>query len=283
MNIIEIYKRFPDHNACLAHLERVRWKEKPHCPYCQSTNSTPMKKEHRHHCNTCNTSYSVTVGSIFHKTHLDLQVWFLGISLILNAKKGISARQLARHLDVNKNTAWYLEMRVRRAMVEDRDLLEGIVEIDETYIGGKPRRGGPPRTRGRGTKKIAVVGMAERGGKVRAKVQKKLDAKHLSRLVRENVKFEVSTVITDEWAGYIHLKSFTDHRVVNHKIWYVNGDVHTNTVESFWSLLKRAIIGQYHKISVRYLPAYINEFCYRQNHRKAENLFLITLQKALGV
>ena len=283
MNIVEIYKRFPDHNACLAHLEKIKWRGKPGCPYCQSTNSTPMKKEHRHHCNTCNTSYSVTVGTIFHKTHLDLQVWFLGISLILNAKKGISARQLARHLDVNKNTAWYMAMRVRRAMTEDRELLQGIVEVDETYVGGNPRRGTGYHKRGRGTKKTPVVGMAERGGNVRAKVQKKLDAKHLSRLVRENVDFEASTVITDEWNGYVHLKQFTDHKVVEHKVWYVNGDLHTNTVESFWSLLKRGIIGQYHKISVRYLPRYIDEFCYRWNGRHRDNLFAITLQRALGV
>ena len=110
-------------------------------------------------------------------TKLDLQKWFLGISLILNAKKGISARQLARDLLVNKNTAWYMAMRIRRAMIEDRELMSGFVEMDETYIGGKPRKGDEPSKRGRGTKKTPVVGMVERGGKVYAKVQKKLDSK----------------------------------------------------------------------------------------------------------
>lgn len=129
MNIIEVYKRFPTHEDCLRHLEKVRWNNRPACPYCGSINSSPMPKELRHHCNDCNTSYSVTVGTIFHRTRLDLQKWFLAISLIQNAKKGISARQLARDLEVTKDTAWYLSMRIRKAMsqVSEQRLLMGIV------------------------------------------------------------------------------------------------------------------------------------------------------------
>ena len=130
MNIISIYKRFPTQEDCLEYLKQVRWKGQPTCPYCQSKNSSPMPKEFRHHCNDCNTSYSVTVRTIFHKTHLDFQKWFLAISLILNAKKGISARQLALDLEVNKNTAWYMAMRIRKAMCErwHRELLLAIIE-----------------------------------------------------------------------------------------------------------------------------------------------------------
>jgi transposase-like protein len=175
MNIIKIYKRFPTQKDCLEYLEKIRWKGTPTCPYCKSTNSTPAPKEQRHHCNNCNTSYSVTVGTIFHKTHLDLQVWFLAISLILNAKKGISARQLARDLEINKNTAWYMAMRIRKAMNErwHRELLQGVIEMDETYIGGKPRKTNNKKStknnkRGRGTDKAPVVGMIERQGKVKA-------------------------------------------------------------------------------------------------------------------
>lgn len=246
-----------------------------------------MPHEHRYHCNNCNTSFSVTVGTIFHKTKLDLQKWFLGISLILNAKKGISARQLARDLDVNKNTAWYMGMRIRRAMIEQRELMNGFVEMDETYVGGKPRKemhkNGEKNKRGRGTKKTPVVGMVERGGKVYAKVQKKLDSKTLSRLVKENIDIEESIVITDEFTGYIRLKGFANHKTINHQVCYVDGDIHTNTIEGFWALLKRGIIGQYHKVSVRYLNRYICEFCYRYNNRKNENLFGVTIQKALGI
>ncbi len=283
MNIIKVYKLFPTQKKCIEYLEKVRWSNKPTCPYCKSFNATPMPKEQRYHCNNCNTSYSVTVGTIFHKTKLDLQKWFLGISLILNARKGISARQLARHLDVNKNTAWYMGMRIRRAMLEQRELMSGFVEMDETYIGGKPRKGGEPSKRGRGTKKTPVIGMAERGGNVYAKVQKKLDSKTLSRLVRENIDIDESIIITDEFTGYIRLKGFANHQVINHHLCYVDGYVHTNTIESFWSLLKRGIIGQYHKISVRYLNQYINEFCYRHNNRENEDLFGLTILKAVNI
>lgn len=237
MNIIEIYKLFPNHQSCLKHLEKVRWNNKPKCPYCQSENQTPMPKEKRYHCNNCNTSYSVTVGTIFHKTKLDLQKWFLAISSILNAKKGMSARQLARHLEVNRNTAWYMSMRIRKAMFEERELLTGVIEIDETYVGGKPRKGNnndedPPK-RGRETKKTPVVGMIERDGKIYAKVQRKLDAKSLSRLIREQIDYKNSLIITDEFKGHIKLKTFTNHEVIEHKSCYVNGEIHINNVECF--------------------------------------------------
>lgn len=140
MNIVEVYKQFPTQDACLSHLENVRWHGKPICPYCKSVRVSAMRGERRHHCNTCNTSFSVTVGTIFHKTKVDFQKWFVAISLVLNAKKGISARQLARDIQVNKDTAWYMAMRIRRAMNEYGELLQGIVEVDETYVGGKPRR-----------------------------------------------------------------------------------------------------------------------------------------------
>ncbi len=289
MNITQIYELFPAEADCLAHIEKARWKNTPTCPYCKSTRSTPAPKERRYHCNNCNTSYRVTVGTIFHQTHLPLQKWFLAISLILNAKKGISARQLARDLGVNKNTGWYLAMRIRKAMAElgQREMLQGICEMDESYIGGKPRRGsgGPPRKRGRGTSKIPVVGIVERGGKIRAKVFRpdKLKAKNLSTLVRKSVDISNAVVITDEYTGYIGLSRFMKHKTVNHQIWYVDGEFHTNTIDSFWALLKRGIVGQYHKVSVRHLPRYIDEFCYRHNNRKHLDLFGLTIARGLGV
>ncbi len=265
MNIIQIYKQFPTHESCLRYLEKVKWGNTPICPYCKSPNSTPMDKELRHHCNNCNTSYSATVNTIFHKTKADLQKWFLAISLILNAKKGISARQLARDLEVNKNTAWYMAMRIREAMLQDRELLNGIVEVDETYVGGKSR---PDSKRGRGTSKSPVVGIAQRGGRVTASKVKKVGAKSLSRVVRENVYVRSATVITDQFRGYVKLKNFVDHKSINHSANWAAGNIHTNTIEGFWSLLKRGIVGQYHQVSVRHLQQYVNEFCYRYNHRK---------------
>ena len=222
--------------------------------------------------------------TIFHKTKLDLQKWFLAISLILNAKKGISSRQLARDLEVNKDTAWYMGMRIRRAMIEQSGLLQGIVEIDETYIGGKPRKGGGNNNkRGRGTSKTPVIAMVERGGKIKAKSVRNVKAKTLANLVRENVDVRAARVITDEFSGYVRLSAFVPHETVNHRKWYVDGDLHTNSVESFWALLKRGIVGQYHKVSVKHLPKYIDEFCYRHNHKKHTDLFSLTISRGLGI
>ncbi len=145
MDLIEIFERYPTQSDCLNHLEDVRWRGKPRCPYCQSTNATSVPTETRHHCNNCNTSFSVTVATIFHHTRLPLQKWFLAVTLILNAQKGISSRQLSRDLKVNKDTAWRIAMKIREAMTETdhRALLSGLVEADETYIGGKPRKDFP--------------------------------------------------------------------------------------------------------------------------------------------
>lgn len=291
MDIVEIFKMFPTQDHCIKYLEHARWQGKPTCPYCNSQKSTPAKDELRHHCNNCNTTYSVTVNTIFHDTRLELQKWFLAIMLILNAKKGLSARQLARDLKVNKNTGWYLGMRIRKAMSQtnERQLLMGVVEMDETYIGGKPRKGGNKKgggksKRGRGTDKTPVVGMVERGGKVKAEMikNKKLGSKTLSSLVRSNVDIENSVLYTDEYRGYIGISTFMKHETVNHQQWSVNGDLHTNSIESFWALLKRGIVGQCHKVSDRYLPRYIDKLTFRFNNREHDDFFGLTIARAVG-
>ena len=135
MNIDTIYEIFSTNDDCIAHLEKVRWGNRPSCTYCLSQNITPMPNEKRHHCNNCNTSFSVTVGTIFHHTHLPLQKWFLAVAIILNAKKGLSARQLGYDLKVNKDTAWRMAMNIRQAMTqsEQRQLLTGIIEADDHF------------------------------------------------------------------------------------------------------------------------------------------------------
>ncbi len=167
MNIIQIYKRFPTEKDCVEYLEHVRWNGIPQCPYCNSRRTTSLPKESRHHCNRCNTSFAVTVGTIFHNTKLDLQKWFLALVLILNAKQDISARQLGRDLEVTKDTAWRMSLKIRDALTQKQsELLSGVVEMDETYIGGKPRKGkkyddDDKLIRGRGTKKVSVFGRRE--------------------------------------------------------------------------------------------------------------------------
>jgi len=292
MNIIQVFEKFPTQEDCISYLEKVRWGGVPKCPYCGSDNSTPLPKEQRHHCNNCNTSYSVTVNTIFHRTHLPLQKWFLAISLILNAKKGIAARQLARDIEVHRNTAWRISMKVREAMTQrhQRELLTGLVECDETFIGPrKPRKRHPDDKflGGSGSTKQPVVGMVERGGKVVAKKVGKRDlkARKLNSLIRNHVDTDNAILFTDQYKGYCHVKKFMPHRTVNHTVWYVapDGITHTNTIESFWALLKRGITGQFHKVSLEYLPRYIDEFTFRFNHRDEPDLFGLTIKKGLGV
>lgn len=286
MNIITIFEKYPTQESCIKHIEQVRWGNKPSCPYCKSHRQTPFKNCNRYHCNNCNTSFSVTVQTIFHRTHLPLQKWFVAISLIVNAKKGISSRQLARDINVNHKTAWSMQMRIRKAMTEYGDLLKGIVEMDETYIGGKPRKGsGKTHKRGRGTSKAPVVGMVERDGRVRAKAQPKDKLKHkdMKRLINANIDKDNTVLITDDYRGYSPLRKIIEHKIINHSSGqYAIGDIHTNTIEGFWALLKRGIMGQYHHVSNKHLNKYVDEFCFKYNQRKNENAFELLLANALG-
>jgi transposase-like protein len=283
MNIITVYQKWPTKESCLKHLEVVRWNGEPICPYCNSKRATPIKGESRYKCTRCNTNFSVTVNTIFHNTKLDLQKWFFAISLVLNAKKGLSARQLGRDLAVTKDTAWFMAMRIRKSMEDQGELLKGLIEMDETYIGGKRRRYDPPTKRGRGTKKPAVVGMMERGGRVVAKVVRRpVNAKNLMQLVRGHVDLDQSILMTDEFKAYTPMKNILPHFTINHSHSYVRDDFWTNSIEGFWALLKRGITGQYHKVSLEYLQGYINEFAYRFSNRKNEDIFEMTLLRAVG-
>lgn len=294
MNIIQIFERFPTQESCIAHLEAARWRGgKPVCPYCGSVNTAPS--EQRHRCYDCKTGFSVTVGTIFHRTHLPLQKWFLAITLMLNAKKGLSAMQLSRDLQVNKNTAWRITMQIRKAMsqAEHRDMLTGIVEMDETYIGGKPRKGTKgdgedgKHKPGRGTKKAPVVGAVERDGRVTAKaVQKdKMKGRHMRAFVRDRVDTRRARLMTDEYKAYLGMAKLLPHSVIRHADWYVDGDIHTNTIEGFWALLKRGMFGQFHSVSRRHLQRYVDEFCYRYNLRNSDpfDAFDLTINRGLGV
>ncbi len=293
MNIIQVFQRFPTQEDCIEHLEKARWDGVPICPYCGSVNTA--RNQHRHRCYDCKTSFSVTVDTIFHHTHMPLQKWFLAITLILNAKKGLSALQLSRDLEVNKNTAWRIAMQIRKAMTQaqHRNLLTGIVEMDETYVGGKPRKGskgeGPngQHKRGRGTKKAPVIGVVERDGNVTAKAvaKDKMKGKHLRAFVRERVDIGNASLMTDEYKGYLGMGKVLPHSVIKHAKWYVDGDIHTNTIESFWALLKRGMFGQFHSVSRKHLQKYVDEFCYRYNLRNDDPslAFDLTISRGLGV
>ena len=237
-------------------------------------------------CRECKSSFNVLSGTIFQKTKIDLQKWFLAISLNLNAKKSLSSHQLARDLDLNHKTAWYMGMRIRRAMVDEGTLLSGIVEADEAYVGGKPRKPNrrdddKPSTRGRGTDKLPIIGAVERGGRVVAKPSLKVDVAALTSFLNETVD-KASLLMTDAWGGYRQMSRHMRHVTVDHSKQYVDGLVHTNTIEGFWALLKRAWYGTHHHYTDKHSIAYVVESCYKYNARNSGNVFEGFLQGAVA-
>ena len=289
MDLIKVFQRFPDHESCIEHLERVRWHDTPACPLCGSV-TVARKAENdrigRWNCHGCKSSFNVLSGTIFQKTKVPLQKWFLAISLVLNAKKSLSSHQLSRDLDLNQKTAWYLVMRIRQAMVDEGTLLSGIVEADEAYIGGKPRKRNrrdddTPNPRGRGTDKLPIIGAVERGGKVVAKPSLKVDVAALTSFLNETVD-EASLLVTDSWIGYQQMRRHMRHITVDHATHYVDGLAHTNTIEGFWSLLKRAWYGTHHHYSKGFAIAYAVEACFKYNIRNAVNPFESFIKSTVG-
>lgn len=289
MNLITVFQQFPTHESCIDHLESVRWGEIPACPLCGSVTVARKADGHRvgrWNCHGCKSSFNVLSGTIFEKTKIPLQKWFLGIAIILNAKKSVSSYQLSRDLDLNQKSAWYMGMRIREAMVDDGDLLSGIVEADEAYIGGKPRKGNrrdddKPAKRGRGTDKLPIVGVVERGGRVVAEPSPRVNAASLSAFLARNIG-RGSLLITDAFTGYRRMGEIVRHAVIDHSVQYVDGLVHANTIEGFWSLLKRAWYGTHHHYSNAYAVAYAVEACYKYNGRKAQDAFATFLRGAVA-
>lgn len=272
-NLIELITYFKDDNTCRKYLEYIRWQDKLVCPYadCKHDHINRYADGKRYKCSKCQRQYSVRVGSIFEDSKIPLQKWFAAIYLITSHKKGISSLQLHRDIGVTQKTAWYMLHRVRHSLGIHTDAkLSGIVEADETFIGGKEANKHEdkktPRSQGRSVKtKIPVAGAVQRGGEVRATVVKNTKGKSLKKFLKENIE-KGSTLHTDEWYGYNGLKRVYDHFVINHnQKEYVNGHIHTNTIEGFWSLLKRGNLGIYHSMSAKHLQKYLDEFVFRYN------------------
>lgn len=270
MDIVTVFRKFKTQEQAIKYLEKARWGKAPVCPYCNSTHATKVKESRYYHCGTCNKQFSVTVGTIFHDTKLPLQKWLLAIAIIGNAKKGISARELGRQLDISKDAAWRMQMQIRKAMIEKQDnaLFTGIVEIDECYIGGRAKM------ENKMSNKTVVVGIVNRDKKeVIAKKVESAKTHDLQPTIYENVK-EGSTIITDEWKAYNVLKWNYNHQKVNHsaKEWVKKDSriaykIHTNTIEGFWSHLKRGINGIYIWVSNKHINKYLLEYSYRYNKR----------------
>jgi transposase-like protein len=279
-SLFEVMQKFNTEEKCIKHLERIRWPEGLRCVRCNgervmnfAATGKTGKERNLYECVDCRYQYSVTTGTIFHDTHLPLTKWFIGIYLICSAKKGISAKELQRQLSTSYKTAWYMAHRIRLAMQEDSDFCQkfsGVCEVDETYIGGKGKG-----LRGRSTaKKVPVIGIKEKtSGKVIMRAAKDVSATTLAKFIRNHAEAGAE-IHTDEFSSYLWLDSSEyTHKAVKHADEYVTQDgVTTNGVENVWSLFKRGIIGQFHKVSAKYLPLYLDEFSFRFNNRGEYNL-----------
>ncbi len=292
MKLIDVTVKFCTEDKCLDYLEQMRWPHGIGCVHCGSMSVSTItrkagknKRVRIYQCleKECEKQFSATSGTIFNDTHLPLTKWFMALALICEAKKGISAKQIERHLGVNYRTAWHLCHRIRAAM-QDGGLLTGEVEADETYLGArKPRKGRPYVKK---DKKDVVLGMIERGGKLHLVPVKDAKMEILGAALEEHISPEAHTIYTDESAAYaIYLQRHFDaeHKTINHSRTYGIGDTHTNTIENAFSLLKRSVYGTFHKVSVKHLGRYCHEFSYRFNRRGEQlQMFDETLKSILN-
>jgi transposase-like protein len=282
MNLMQLFEDFDTDKECRDFLELLRWPEGIRCSNeeCGSDKISRIYERKQFDCDACGYQFSATAGTIFHDSHLPLQKWFIAVYLMCESQKGISANQLKRTIKVSYKTAWYLCHRIRAAMVEvePRQMLGGTVEIDETYVAGKRRRWR------RKTTPQVVIGIRQRNGDLRLIRAKDAKSKTVKDIINANVGGHVEVILTDESLIYPFALSKIQkekHRTINHTREYAHGDVHTNTIESAFSLLKRGIVGTWHKISAKHLPAYLDEMCFRFNNRKNPYLFRDTITKLI--
>jgi transposase-like protein len=280
MNLIKLVERFRSEDECRAYLEELRWPDGIECPRCGGKVISRIKKRPQFDCDSCRYQFSVTAGTIFHDTHLPLWKWFAAVYLIVESKKSISAKQMERMLGTTYRTAWHLSHRIRSALGEvDAQLLKGIIEVDETLVGGKVEGMG----RGYKDNKTVVVRAFQRGGTIRLQVVRGRDRETLQGFIRENTAGDTQAIYTDELPSYFGIADQdTQHGTVkHHEKEYVKGDVHTNSMENVWSLLKRSIIGSYHQVSAQHLDTYLDELEFRFNNRENPHMFRDAMYKLL--
>ena len=274
-SLVDLILEFPNDEACRKHLEHIRWGDTPACAHCGSAEKIYTLKDGRYKCAACRRKFTVLVGTIFESTKIPLQKWFLAIWICTSHKKGISSHQLAKDIGITQKSAWHMLHRIREMLREtepELELIEGDVECDETFIGGKDgwkhKDKKIPNSRGRSTKaKTPVFGMVERGGKTRFRVVEDTKSETLQAEILPNIKPD-STVHSDEWIGYRGLGAIYDHEVIEHGAGeYVRYEkektVHTNTIENRWSHFRRTITGTYHHVSPKHLQRYADESAFR--------------------
>lgn len=283
IDLPKLIEEYGSEAKCRAFMEAIRWPEGVECPHCHGKKVSRIHSRSQYDCDSCRYQFSATAGTVFHDTHLPLWKWFLAVYIICESKKGVSANQLKRMLGVSYKTAWFLCHRIREAMtaglkLEDK-LRHGIVEMDDTRVGGEAQRWRPI------PKKTYVVGMVERDGKLRLKVVTDLSSKTLSIVARKNISKDIELIITDEWAAYYNALGPTFARRwqrIKHKKQYVRGNIHTNSIENAFSLLKRGITGSWHHVSAKHLQRYLDEMSFRFSERKNPRLFSDTITELLS-
>jgi transposase-like protein len=277
MTLIELLERFPTDETCRQHLIRVRWPAGVQCPKCNCGRVSELPKRRQWTCLGCRYRFSATSGTIFHQSHIGLKKWFMAIFILLNAKKSKSSLELNRELGISQECCWHMCHRIREAMREDgTGLFSGIVQMDEHFTGGLPRRGvrKPKSETGRGTTRPIVVGAVESSsGKVRTAHVPDVRKTTMIEFAEQHIDMPNTDLHTDQLKSYNQLgKMCRSHGVVDHSDWFVSeSGVHCNGAENAWSLFSRAVIGSFHRISKKHLHRYLSEFDSRFNSRKEKN------------
>lgn len=280
VNLIELHKNYNTQAKCLVLLKKLRWGKTVTCTKCDSKSVRLVNpQQERYICQNCNKQFSIFTDTIFEGTLLPLPTWFHIIGTMLNAKTGISAKEIERSAGVTYKTAYYSCMRIRIGMLMPESKLNGMIEMDESYFGGKARKSNKlipdneptlstaTNKRGRGTNKVSVVGMVQRKGNVKTKVIEKLTKRNLLAMLKENAKQDNSILITDGFKSYSELETYIGRLTVNHSKQFSRGIIHINTIEGFWSYVKNGIKGSFKAVSKKYLPLYLIEFEWKFNNR----------------